>query len=287
LVVELPQLAAGTYRKNPGAYVLKTFRLLSAGTIVYEMDFDVVMRDNLESHNEAEFNQYCKTHLGWESSPTADAREVWIPLFLPNSHVMLRAGYGTRGTGVFPCKTGNQRIELQLTMHDANNCTSDSQHSPASINTSCKIAINEVRMSQSNMEKFSDARGSYSTISRRFTDMSDWAVGEANVLVSLNFNSPIGSISEIQILCCPWHEDPVRRDLYNQVLPKDVKLTCDSIVVRNNDSKQKIRLDNYRQGFVNVENCCSEIARLNFGSHSSEKQSQVYWLLLICGNQQR
>jgi hypothetical protein len=270
LVVDLPQLAEGTYRKNPGLYVLKNFRLLSAGTIVYEMDFDVVMRDNLESHTEAEFRQYCKTHLGYESSPSNEARTIWLPLFLPNTHVLLREGYGNRGTGVFPCRTGNQRVEIQITMHEANQCTSDSAHAVASINTACRIAVNEVRMSQANMEKFSDARGSYSTISRRFTDMSDWTVGEANVKVSLSFNSPIGSISEIQVLCCPWDVDPVRRDIYNTVLPKDLKLTCDSIVVRNNDSKSKIRLENYRQGFVNVESCCSEIARLNFGSHSSE-----------------
>ena len=275
LEINLPALGAGeTYRNNPGMYAIKTFRLLSQGTIVYECDYQTVFRDFLESYrHEADFQQFCSLHFGWEAVSSADARTVFLPLFLPNSHYLQREVGNGHSLGVFPANLGTLRLEVQLTMNNANVMCSDPAHTPASISGQCKMVIREVKMSTNKISKYSDGRGIYSIINRRFQNLSEWAEVAANTRTNLTFNTPVGNISEIQCHAVATVADKTRRDLTEAICPTYLKLELDGVVVREFKTKQEILRENYLQGFK--KGSVNEIGRICFGQQSSEV-SEIY-----------
>ena len=74
---------------------------------------------------------------------------------------------------------------------------------------------------------------------------------------------------EIQIIGYPFQSDQTRHEEENTVLPDNIKLVVDSIVVRDLDSRTKVKLHNYRNGFTNNRNT-KDIGRLCFSVASSE-----------------
>jgi hypothetical protein len=148
--------------------------------------------------------------------------------------------------------------------------TTSANASPAINAGACVIAIREVKMSQPNLQDYKNHRGKYSTISRRFTDLTtDWEVAEIDTKRTLLFNQPSGSISEIQIIAVPFDADKNKRDYLEAVLPTQVKFVCDAITVRDFNRSSKIKLHNYKNGFINGTKV-KPIGRICFGSHSSE-----------------
>ena len=211
-------------------------------------------------------------HFGYEAVPTGDSRDCYVPLLLPNSGYALRAGFSTRGLGVWPADLGSSnRLEIQVSLYPSEYCTADINNVPASINTACAICMREVKMSSGNYSNYKSARGQYSTVSRRFTPLTvGWTACSANVKKIFNFNQPSGSVTELQILAVPTHaSDNTRRDYMEAVQPIQMKLICDSIVVRDFNRPIKMKLHNYQGGFVHGTHM-NPIGRISFASHGSE-----------------
>ena len=274
LRIQLPAVQQGNYKKCVGLNCVKSMRLLSAGNTVYEItDLKTYLRDYMESLTDEEFKVFAEAYLGG-ADESAEARDVYIPILLPNSGFALRHGASgaNRGLGVWPADLGaSQRLEVQITMCGNDEQNTDSANATPDINAgACVMAIREVKMSQSNLQDYKNHRGRYSTISRRFTDLTtDWEVAEADTKRTLLFNQPSGSISEIQIIAVPFDADKTKRDYLNSVQPSQIKFICDAITVRDFNRASKIRLHNYKNGFVNGSSV-KPIGRICFGSHSSE-----------------
>jgi hypothetical protein len=268
--IALPQNNAGNYRQNPGLFCIESMRLLSAGNTVYEVnDYQCVLRDYLESLTDEEFKCFSRAHLGYLDALSGDARDVHIPILLPNSAYGLRHG-SSRGLGVWPADTGSNRLEIQFTMRPATHCAADIGNPPASISGACVVAIREVKMSSTNLEKYRSAMGSYSTVSRRFTELTNgFQAAAANADVVLIFAQPTGCVTEIQILAVPQNADATRHDYTESVRPDSIKLVCDSVTVRDLDRSAKVAMHNYKNGFVH-NGSVNEIGRICFGSHASE-----------------
>ena len=272
--IQLPALTQGAYRKHVGLHCVKSMRLLSAGNTVYEItDLQTYLRDYMESLTDEEFKVFSEAYLGGETE-SQEQRDVYIPILLPNSGFALRHGSqgANRGLGVWPADLGSsQRLEVQITMCADTQQNTDSANQTAAINQgACVMAIREVKMSQSNLQDYKNHRGRYSTISRRFTDLtSDWEVAEANVKRTLLFNQPSGSVSELQIIAVPFDADKNKRDYLEAVQPTQIKFICDAVTVRDFNRASKVKLHNYKNGFINGTNV-KAIGRICFGSHSSE-----------------
>jgi hypothetical protein len=61
LEVDLPQ---AKYRKYPGLYIIKNFRIRSAGNIVYEADYNQYLADHCESMQQQKLTQFSRIYLG-------------------------------------------------------------------------------------------------------------------------------------------------------------------------------------------------------------------------------
>ena len=75
-------------------------------------------------------------------------------------------------------------------------CVADAQVQPASISGACSMMFHQVDMSSEDLLKYSDARGSYSIITRRFTEITTgYQNAQANARQTLNTNQPIGTVT--------------------------------------------------------------------------------------------
>ena len=279
LRVNLPEIAAsGEYRHCPGLYVIDSMRVMSGGNTVYEVpSYRTVLRDYLDSLTDEEYNTFTRAHLGWEPSRSDKARTVHLPILLPNSAYSLRHG-GVRGLGVFPADLSGdgstRRLEVQFTLNPASHCAQDPVKAPGSIANQTAIAIREVKMGQASLERYKNARGSYSIISRRFVPLGPQYSGVANVTKTVVFNQPVGSVVELQIIANSTNADTTRYSPLDAVLPINLALICDSIRVKDFPSIDHIRMHNYHNGFV--ENSSAKpIARICFSAHAQEN-SHLY-----------
>ena len=53
--------------------------------------------------------------MAYEGTLGLAARDIMLPLMIPNSPFIMRNGADRRGHGVFPCYLGQNRLEIQLT----------------------------------------------------------------------------------------------------------------------------------------------------------------------------
>ena len=170
LRIKLPALASTTYKKFPGLFAIKTIRLLSQGQEVYSCDYMQHMADHLQQYSEEELADFAKVYLGAEEVLSKDARDVMLPILIPNSPFIGREPRDLRGHGVFPCYLGTNRLEIQITMNEAKYMGVDASVFPGSISGQCSLMYNEVKMTGPDLMNFSDHRGKYSIINRRFTE---------------------------------------------------------------------------------------------------------------------
>ena len=270
LRIELPAVGNGAfYRKNPGMYAVERVRVLSSGNVVYEADPRTFLRDYLESLSNEEYKTFCKTYLGRENSLTGDARTVWCPIPLPNSHYLMRQAKG-HSQGVLPCSFQNSRLEISITMAPATALTNDGSQ-VGSINSACFWEMNEVKMTPSLVNSYAKLTGDYNLISRRFNDVTDWQHAAADQPVTEVFQKLLGSITELIILAVPAASDVDNRalDQENCIQPKNIQFNVDSIVVRDFPTSDKCRIHLYQNGFVENDHVPTA-ARLCFGSHVAE-----------------
>ena len=75
---------------------------------------------------------------------------------------------------------------------------------PASVSGDCQMLIHQVDMTAEDVLRYSDVRGAYSVITRRFTEITNgWTAVGANVRERLTQNQPIGCVTELFCIAVP------------------------------------------------------------------------------------
>ena len=270
LKIEVPANSnAAVFKKYPGIYAMSEFKLLSSGQEVYTCNVADFIVDYMESLTDEQVRRFSECYLGHEQSMTADARVILVPLLLPNSAYLGRAG-GTRGHGIFPCFLGQNRAEIQITMNAGNYLSSNTNEAPTSISGKCALLYHQVEMTSNNILRYSDLRGSYSLVSRRFTELSSgWTSAAANTEVIVKNQQPQGTVSEVFIVAVPEDADASRHDRTQHILPVSFSVTADSIDQKVLDAPYKIKAELWTNGFVPPSDFPSP-GRLCFAAHASQ-----------------
>jgi hypothetical protein len=275
LEVDLPQ---AKYRKYPGLYIIKNFRIRSAGNIVYEADYNQYLADHCESMQQQKLTQFSRIYLGGNAdSASAGVRTVKLPLLLPNSTYMRRSNNSTAGHGVFGAFTGGNRIELEIDLE--NNLKSglaSGDGDPPSILGACRIMYHCVTVPDPLRKKYEDLRGFFSVVTRRFTQLNaNWThYTTANVLVTDSLAQPNGVCTEIMILAVPHAADNDRRS-HQYIKPTHFEVVHDHIVQKSLDTSRKVESELYTNGFAAPTDFDSP-GRLCFASHCSSDSTSLY-----------
>ena len=266
LKINVPQGGAA-FKKYPGLYAVKRVRLMSNGTEVYTYDSNLFLRDYLESCTEEQVRVFTQAYLGHESSMTNAARTIMVPILLPNSSYMGRAG-GTHGHGIFPAFLGQSRLELQISLN-ASKFLSSTTTGPASVAGECSIMYHEVATTEGAQGSYADLRGMYSIINRRFTELtSGWTeYGTGGAVQHYNQYQPQGTVTEIQLIAVANDADDSRHtQVY--ILPTSITITVDSVVVKSLDTPEKVKAELWQNGFHPPADFTSP-GRLCFAAHCS------------------
>ena len=269
LQIKCPAISGHNFKPYAGLYAVKAVRLLSAGQEVYTCDVGAFLRDYCESLSDEELESFGRIYLGHTSTPSATARTFLIPLPLPNSAYIQRHGHNTRGSGVWPCFTAQNRLEIQISMNPSLHVSLGS-NKPASIAGKCSILMHQVDMGAADVLRYSDLRGVYSLINRRFTELTNgWQTVEQNITVVFNQHQPVGCVTEIFISAIPSGVGVEQRQVLAQVLPSKFKVIADSVTQKDLNTPEKVQMELYSNGFTqnsDFKNC----GRLCFASHAAE-----------------
>lgn len=276
LKIECPAISAN-FKSYPGLAAVKSLRILSAGQEVYTADVERFLVDYCQSLSEEQLKRFAEAYLGHASPIGTGARTFLIPLLLPNSQYMQRNGQDTRGFGVFPCYLGQNRLELQLTLNDSDFTASDKTAAPASIAGSCTLMYHQVEMTPDNILKYSDLRGNYSIINRRFTELTNgyqiYSASDASGKVVARWTSsqPQGVVSEIQVIAVAsdGSEDLSELSAHTMVKADLIRVIADSVTQRELDGKHKIDVELWTNGFC-APTDFPHPARMCFASHCGE-----------------
>ena len=276
LEIDLP---AAKYRKYPGLYIIKTFRIRSAGNIVYECDYNQFMADHCESMLQQKLDSFSRIYLGGNTDSTnAGTRTVKLPLLLPNSTYMRRSSLSTAGHGVFGCFTGNQRIELELDLNTAlfPGLTSGDAD-PTSIAGACRVMYHCVHVPDSMKTKYEDLRGFFGVVCRRFTQLSaGWNhYSTPGTLVTDALSQPAGVCTEVMLLAVPHADQDSDRRSHDYIKPSYFEVIHDTVVQKSLDTPNKIESELYTNGFAAPTDFSSP-GRLCFASHCSTDSTALY-----------
>jgi hypothetical protein len=274
------KLPSAQYKAYPGLRVIKTFRIRSAGQIVYECDYNQFLADHCESLPEQKLKHFARVYLGGSTadSGSAAAREVKLPLLIPNSTYMRRSEASTAGHGVFGCFTGQQKIELEITLNSnlfagLQSGTDD----PPSIANQCTIMFHTVEVPNSLRKKYEDLRGGYNCVIRRFTQLSsDWKhYTTANIEVVDSLSQPSGVCTEVMLLAVPHVAAAHQRRTYNYIKPTSFEVVHDMVTQKKLDTKSKVETELYTNGF-NPPDDFDSPGRLCFASHCATDSTSLY-----------
>ena len=278
LEVDLP---AAEYRAYPGLYIIDSFRIRSGGQVVYECDYADFLTDHCENMIEQKLNHFARIYLGGSEPSNAGAavaRSVKLPLLLPNSSAMRRSNQSSAGHGVFGAYTGNNKIELEITLN-ANVFAGRAagENDPTSIAGACRIAYHCVDVPNTLRKKYEDLRGFFNIVTRRFTQLSSgWQhYANANALVIDSLSQPSGVCTEVMLLAVPHEAVAADRRRHNYIKATHFSVVHDMIVQKQLDTPRKIDTELYTNGFAPVADFSSP-ARLCFASHCSSDSTNVY-----------
>ena len=274
LEIPLPALGGGSYKKIPGFHAIKTIRFLSAGQESYHCEVGQYLRDYVESCTAEEADRFVKTYLGYTSDAgTTGARSLHIPILLPNSAYMSRAGRDVRGHGIWPCYTGSNRLEIQITMGTASEMCKDAGNLPASIANSCNMMVHQVDMSSEDIQRYSDVRGQYSVITRRFTELTQgWTAAGSNTRQRLTQSQPLGCVTELFAIAVPTGTAEAQREIHDNVAASHFAIVSDSVTQKSLDSAAKVQMELWSNGFVG-NSFCNCPSRLCFASHAADAEN--------------
>ena len=272
-------LPSAEYKAYPGLYAIDTFRLRSAGQQVYSCDAAQFYSDHCESLLEQKLKGFAEIYLGGAAESTQpEERVVKLPLFLPNSTYMRRSSMSTGGHGVMGTFTGTNRIELNLTLNQANFLSKQvGVNDPGSILGRCSIMYHVVEVPNEQRRKYEDHRGYFNTVIRRFTQLSSGWTHYPNpgTLVIDSLSQPNGCVTEVMLLAVPHAASAAERRRHNYIKATHFEVVADMITQKLLDSKSKISTELFTNGFNPPANFDSP-ARLCFANHCSTDSTSIY-----------
>ena len=171
LQIKCPAISGNNFKPYAGLYAVRSIRILSAGQEVYTCDMQAFLRDYCESLSDEELESFGRIYLGHTETPSDKARTFLIPIPLANSAYLQRNGHNVRGGGIWPCFTGQNRLEIQISLN-ANKYVSTGEAVPGSIAGVCSMLMHQVDMTAADLLRYADLRGSYALIGRRFTELT-------------------------------------------------------------------------------------------------------------------
>ena len=275
LRIPLPALGSGAYKKIPGFYAVKTVRFLSAGQESYSVEVGQYLRDYVESLDDEAAEVFCNTYLGYTNDAgTGTARVLMVPILLPNSSYMSRSGKDTRGHGVWPCYTGTNRLEMQITMGAAVDVCKQADPVPVSLSGNLKVMIHQLDMTSDDVLRYSDVRGAYSVITRRFTEITNGWINSpvANTKDTLTQNQPIGCVTELFCIAVPSGTTEALREIDTNILPTRFTIISDSVTQKTLNTPEKVQMELWSNGFIGNKKC-NRVGRLCFASHAAEAEN--------------
>jgi len=129
-------------------------------------------------------------------------------------------------------------------------------------------------MTPANLLAFGDARGKYSVINRRFTELtSGWQQLDSDTEGSWNINQPSGVVTEVQIIAVADQANEAKHTAA-YIRPTSFKVTADAIVQKDLDTREKIDIELYENGFDDNA-AFPQPGRLCFAAHCCDN-SHVY-----------
>ena len=125
-------------------------------------------------------------------------------------------------------------------------------------------------MTETARRSYADLRGAYSIINRRFTELtSGWTnYAVANAVEHYNQYQPQGTVTEVMFIAVAENADNTRHEKA-YLLPTSLKVTVDSIVVKDLDTPEKVKAELWMNGFV-PNSVFPSPGRLCFAAHASE-----------------
>ena len=275
LQINLPAITGGgNYKPAPGLYAVESIRFLSAGQEAYTVDVQLHLRDYIESLDTEHAQAFIDTYLGG-STATSVARTILVPIMLPNSAYLGRAGQNHLGHGVWPCYTGQNRLEFQISMAGASYVAQLPANIPASISTEISMLIHQVDMKADDVLRYSDVRGAYSVINRRFTEVTTgWEEATGGVMHTLTQNQPIGCVTELFVIASAHlaAEDATKREILQNVSPDYFEIISDSVVQKSLNTSKKVEVEKWTNGFTG-NTLCNVASRLCFAAHAADAGS--------------
>lgn len=273
LRIPLPAISNGNYKDIPGLYAVDQIRFLTKGSECYFVQVGQFLRDYLESLTDEEAAIFTRTFLGYRGDGgTQDARVLMIPIMLPNSPYAARSGKDTQGHGVWPAHLGGTRLELQINLAAAANLVKAAADSPASIASTISVEIHQVEMTNEDVENYSDSRGQYSVMTRRFTELTDgWTNAAANTRVKITQKQPIGNVTELFAVAVAEGVAHVSKEIQTNVLATHFSITSDSVVQKSLNTAEKVDMELWQNGFIGNKYANSP-SRLCFAAHASEAE---------------
>ena len=274
LRIPLPSIASGEYKDIPGLYAIERVRFLSAGQESYFVDVAQYLRDYIESLSNEEAKRFVSTYLGHTGGAASGAARVClVPILLPNSAYLGRHGKSSAGHGVWPCYTGSNRLEIQITMASAANCTKANSAVPASLSGTLSMMIHQVDMTSDDVLRYSDVRGQYSVVSRRMQEITDgWTAAGANVRQKLTQSQPLGCVTELFVIAVPTGTEEAYREIQTNVQATHFSITSDSVTQKSLNTSEKVACELWSNGFIGNDYCDCP-SRLCFASHAAEAES--------------
>ena len=280
LKIECPEISNTDFKPYPGLQIIKSIRVLSGGSESYTADCEKFLVDYCQSLTEEQLKEFARVHLGGGSSPGAGARTFILPIMLPNSAFMLRNGHDTRGFGVFPCFLGSNRLEIQITLNEAVYVAADPSNVPASIKAKCSLLYHQVELTPNNVLKYSDLRGNYSIVNRRFTEITNdyqhytAANASSKEIVRWTTSQPQGVVSEIMVLAVPTGATRDRYSPKDYIRPTVMRVLADTVVQKELDEVHKVDLESWCNGFTHPADFPAP-GRICFACHCGES-SHMY-----------
>ena len=133
------------------------------------------------------------------------------------------------------------------------------------------MMYHEVKMTSFNMKQYQDQRAKYSIVNRRFTELtSGWVeYATANAVEVVRHSQPQGTITEVQIIAVADFSDDESRATFQYILPTSIRCTADARVQRDLDSKQKVEIELWQNGFVPNDDFPAP-GRMCFANHAAE-----------------
>lgn len=266
LKITLPA-ASSNYKTVPGLHLIKNFTLRCSGNLVYTVDYQTLLLEHLSSLSDEDAREYAACYLGDVGSPSAAARDVYLPIAFPNSSVFFRGG---RGNGILPWQSfRDRRIEIIFDMFDAKFPAADGATDCPAI-TSSEILVKECVVPQAQEKRYISARANYSVVGKKYTKIQDWTVAEGNALQEIVVSNLSGCVTSLVVEAIPWASDIATCDVRNPVTPSSAQLVADSVLVIDQESQSEIRLIEAQHGFKRNAYFNGQTYRMCFSSHGFE-----------------